>query len=189
MAGGTVVAFAGPIGSGKSNLSTRVATLLGWPRVSFGDYIRKVARENHQNEGDRAVLQKLGQALILSSTEEFVKNVLAEGGNWREQGNLIVDGLRHVEVRQLLLKLSAPNAFKLVFLSLDETTRRQRAQTEKATPIPQLIRYDQDITEAQIPRILPQYADITIDNALPIEIAAKEVLAKLGLSAAAAAAE
>jgi len=59
-----VVAFAGAIGSGKTALSKRVAELLHWPRVSFGDYIRKIAEKNGQDPKDRGVLQKLGQALV-----------------------------------------------------------------------------------------------------------------------------
>ena len=40
-----VLAFAGGIASGKSTLSSGVSRALGWPRVSFGDYVRRVARE------------------------------------------------------------------------------------------------------------------------------------------------
>jgi cytidylate kinase len=190
MAGeGTVIAFAGAIGSGKSNLSRKVAALLEWPRVSFGEYIRTVAQENGMDASDRGVLQRLGQALVMSDTEDFARKVLATAPNWRGGQNLVIDGLRHVEVRLVLIKLVRPSAFKLVFLSVDETTRRQRALHDKEIPQPQLIRYDQDITEAQIPRILPEYANVTVDNSLPTDIAAREVLSRLSLAVHVAAAE
>src|SRR5258708_6747088 len=100
---GTVVALAGAIGSGKSVLSHRVSERLHWPRISFGDYVRKIAERNRRDAGDRSVLQQLGQALVVTNVEDFVDKVLAEA-NWRERGNLILDGLRHVEVRQVLIE-------------------------------------------------------------------------------------
>jgi dephospho-CoA kinase len=185
----TVVAFTGAIGSGKSALSKRVAVLLGWPRVSFGEYIRDVAEQNGQDRNDRTTLQKLGQALVMSDVEGFVTSVLAREPTWRNVGNLVVDGVRHVEVRLVLINQVRPSTFKLVYLTIDELTRRQRAQTNWDIPQPQLIRYDQDLTEAQIPKILRAYADLTVDNGLPTEIAAKEVISRLGLSQQVAAAE
>ena len=41
-----VLAFAGRIASGKSTFSMGLAQVLGWPRVSFGDYVRQVARHS-----------------------------------------------------------------------------------------------------------------------------------------------
>ena len=38
-----IVTFSGGIGSGKSRVSKLVAELMGWPRVSCGDYVRSVA--------------------------------------------------------------------------------------------------------------------------------------------------
>ena len=190
MAGeGIVVAFAGAIGSGKSNLSRHVAGLLGCPRVSFGDYIRGIAEANHMDSSDRGVLQRLGQALVVSNAEDFARKVLATRPDWQPGQNLVIDGLRHVEVRQVLFTLVRPSILKLVFLSIDETSRRQRAQRDKEIPQPQLIRYDQDITEAQIPRILPSYADVVVDSTLPVDIAAREVLSRLGLQVPMVAAE
>ena len=109
---GTVVAFAGAIGSGKTALSKRVAELLHWPFVSFGDYIREVARQNGQDQKDRSVLQKLGQSLVMTDVDRFVSAVL-DSVDWRKEGNLIVDGLRHVEVRLVLLKNYPQSSFKL----------------------------------------------------------------------------
>jgi dephospho-CoA kinase len=183
---GTVVAFAGAIGSGKTALSKRVAELLRWPLVSFGDYIRDVARQNGQDPKDRGVLQRLGQSLVMTDVDGFVSAVLARADR-KEGENLIVDGLRHVEVRLVLLKNYPQSSFKLVYLTVDETTRRHRAEDTWNISQPQLIRYDQELTEAQIPKILRAYADIVIDNSLPTDIAAKEVISRLGLPEPAAA--
>jgi cytidylate kinase len=181
---GAVIAFSGPIGAGKSTISQKVSELLSWPRVSFGEYVQKVARENGQDPADRAVLQRLGQALVLADVDGFVDEVL-KGKAWRDakgQGNLVVDGLRHAEVRHALVQKIRPNILKHVYVTVDEDTRQQRVLEEDRVEPRLLMRYDQDITEAQIPRIIREYKDIEVSGKLPPLIAAREVIARLGLS-------
>jgi cytidylate kinase len=178
---GIVIAFSGPIGAGKSTISQKVADLLHWPRVSFGEYVQKVARENNQDPSDRTVLQRLGQALVLSDVDEFVEGVLNQK-EWRGEGNLVVDGLRHAEVRHALIQKIKPNVLKHVYVTVDEDTRQQRVRDEDNVEPRILMRYDQDITEAQIPRIIREYKDMEVSGKLPSQIAAKEVVARLGLA-------
>jgi cytidylate kinase len=181
---GVVVAFSGPIGAGKSTISKRVADSLNWPRVSFGEYIKKVARENGEDPEDRAVLQRLGQALVLADVDGLVEEVLSQC-QWKDangEGNLVVDGLRHAEVRHALVQRIRPNILKHVFVTIDEDTRQQRVRDEDHIEPRILMRYDQDITEAQIPRILREYRDIDVNGRLPTQIAAREVVAKLNLT-------
>jgi dephospho-CoA kinase len=186
---GIVLAFAGAIGVGKSSLSENVATLLGWPRVSFGDYVRKVARQNGQNDKDRAVLQRLGQALVRVDVDDFVDCVLKGAPDWRPGDNLVIDGLRHAEVRLALIHKVKPSTLKVVVVKVDEDTRQERAKREKDIDPRMLSRYDQDITEAQIARILPEYADFEVDNTLPVNMAAEQVRMRLGLASPAMVAE
>jgi cytidylate kinase len=181
---GVVVAFSGPIGAGKSTISQKVADTLHWPRVSFGDYIKKIAQENGEDPENRAVLQRLGQALVLADVDDLVNQVLnqREWRNAKGEGNLVVDGLRHAEVRHALVQKIRPNLLKHVFVTIDEDTRQQRVREEDHIEPRILMRYDQDITEAQIPRVLREYKDIEVSGKLPASIAAREVVAKLNLS-------
>jgi cytidylate kinase len=177
---GVVIAFSGPIGAGKSTISQKVAELLNWPRVSFGEYVQTVARQSRQNPEDRSVLQRLGQALVLSDVDGFVREVLAQK-DWRGEGNLVVDGLRHAEVRHALVQQISPHLLKHVFVTVDEDTRQQRVREEDKIEPRVLMRYDQDITEAQIPRIIREYKDIEVNGRLPGDIAARQVISRLGL--------
>jgi adenylate kinase family enzyme len=177
-----VIAFAGAIGSGKSKVSTEVAKLLSWPRVSFGDYVRETAKKFGQDPEDRGVLQKLGQALVMSDVDSFVTGVLDQAPkDWREGPGLVVDGVRHAEVRYSLSRLAKPAILRLVLVKVDEDTRITRAEHDKSIEARMLSHYDQDITEAQIARILPAYADIEVDNTLPYQLAAQLIVDKLGL--------
>ncbi|HXQ74654.1 MAG TPA: AAA family ATPase [Pyrinomonadaceae bacterium] len=180
---GLIVAFSGPIGAGKSTISQKVAELLHWPRVSFGEYVQSVADKNNLDRNDRTVLQRLGQALVLSDVDEFVRAVLSQKQwrNERDEGDLVIDGLRHAEVRHALVQQTRPNVLKHVFVTVDEDTRQERVRMEDHIEPRMLMRYDQDITEAQIPRIMREYKDVEVNGKLPTELAAREVLARLGL--------
>ena len=179
---GTIVAFSGAIGTGKSKISAALSQRLHWPRTSFGDYVRSYAQANGKDPEDRATLQALGQALVLTDVDSFVENVLRQV-EWRERGNLILDGLRHVEVRQALLQqLRDVAVLKLVHVTVDEDTRLERAG-ERGIEQRMLSRYDQDLTEAQMSRIVPPYADLILDGTLPVEMAITMIVTKLGLPA------
>ena len=178
---GIAIAFSGAIGSGKSSVSSEVQRMLGWPRVSFGEYVKKKVKGLGLDETDRAVLQRVGQGLVVSDLNGFVAGVLGQSPSWRRAPGVIVDGLRHAEVRDQLRIAVAPWALKLVIVKVDEDTRLARAQKEKAIELHVLSHYDRDITEAQVTKILPGLADVEIDNSLTPTLAAEEVVRRLGL--------
>lgn len=159
-----VLAFSGGLGAGKSSLTTALHERLGWPRASFGDHVRKLAAENGRDSKDRAVLQQLGQALVLTNVEGFVDDVLAQAG---DAPNVILDGVRHVEVL-FTLREKFKDKVKLVHLEAPSDLRQERYLQRETVERRLLARYEQDITEAQIARILPQYADLLVDATLPL---------------------
>jgi len=159
-----VLAFSGGLGAGKSSLTTALHERLGWPRASFGDHVRKIASENGRDEKDRSVLQQLGQALVLTNVGGFVDDVLAQAG---DAPNVILDGVRHVEVL-FKLREKLNDKVKLVHLEAPSDVRQERYLQRDDVERRLLARYEQDITEAQIARILPQYADLVVDATLPL---------------------
>lgn len=180
---GVVVAFAGGIGAGKSQLTRALSAELNWPRVSFGDHVRNVAKEAGEDPEDRFVLQRLGQSLVLTNPREFVERVIAQGGANSDDKNLIVDGVRHVEILLELRAYVRPRPLHFFYIKADATTRQERViarppHVERRVAA----RYDSDITEAQIARILPQYADRslgTLDGSLPTSLLVEEVKSRL----------
>lgn len=178
---GQVVAFAGPIGSRKSELSRALAERLHWPRRSFGDFLRGQAKANAMDAGDRAVLQQLGQARVQSDPDRFVADVL-EGHDWAAHPNLVLDGLRHAEVRHaLLLQLAKLDiALRLVFVDIEEPLRQRQAE-ERGVPLRLLATYDRDLTEAQVSRVIRAYADIVVPGSLPFTVAVDTIVSRLSL--------
>ncbi|MGF0524141.1 AAA family ATPase [Agrobacterium pusense] len=166
-----VLVFAGGMGSGKSELTKALSSRLGWPRASFGDHIRKLARESSLDDTDRAVLQRLGQALVLTQPEQFVNDVIA-GTN--SANSIILDGLRHVEIL-LCLKARTDLTLRMVYIKTPAEVRQSRVVEREHVDRRVVASYDADITEAQISRIIPQYAHKTIDGTLPISILASDV--------------
>lgn len=176
-----VIALSGGIGAGKTDLAERLAATLDADRVSFGREVREFAERNQRNQNDRAVLQELGQAMVLTDCEGFVRRVLAqrdEGGRQRKPG-LIVEGVRHVEVFKELGRQLGDRTVHLVHISTPEATREKRVMDRDNVERRVVARYDNDITEAQVPRILPQYAALTLNGDLPLELQVATVEKKL----------
>lgn len=155
-----LIAFTGSIGAGTSSLSARVADLLGWPRVKFSDHIREVAAAQGSDPDDLTVQQALGQTLVRDRLEEFVEAVLARA-EWRTGQNLVVDGLRHVEVRTEILRQIGNIPLHVVHVELPLS---ERAENRGIAPA-ELGQHDAELSEAQLKRILPQYANLSLDGA------------------------
>jgi len=169
-----VLGFAGGIASGKSTLSIEVASSLGWERVSFGDYVRTVAK--HQGLGEsREVLQAIGASLIDQGMPEFCTSVLAQA-NWTPGQPLVVDGIRHAEVISTLRRLVYPSELLLVFLAVNESIRKARLIERGLTKDEKLPQIEVHSTEAQVQTVLLGMADLIVDNTRTIKELVKEIL-------------
>src|SRR5262245_8749461 len=90
-----VLCLAGGIGSGKTELASRLASRLAWPWVSFGNHVRAVAKDRGLPE-TREQLQALGEELIGRDLDGFCLAVLGQA-HWHEGASIIVEGIRHAE--------------------------------------------------------------------------------------------
>ena len=157
-----VLAFSGKIATGKTTLSREISKKLNWPRASFGDYVRLVARNAGLKES-REVLQLIGEDLINKNLEFFCQEVLIRAG-WRPEKPIILDGVRHVEVYKILQKMVYPMRFYLVMLVVDETTRIGRIERRGKLPKSKLCTLESHATECQTHGDLISFADLVLDT-------------------------
>ncbi|HKQ09500.1 MAG TPA: metallophosphoesterase [Blastocatellia bacterium] len=173
MADAVILGFAGKIGSGKSTLSSKVAEALGWPYVSFGDYVRSVARQRGLEES-RRTLQEIGESLINEGCDEFCRTVLGQA-DWIPGQSLIVDGLRHAEIVNVLRRIVFPSQLYIIYIEVTEGLRASRlSERNEDAKQPGLI--DSHSTEAQVQSVLPGISDLFVDGNKPLDLLVDEVL-------------
>lgn len=175
---GVVIAFSGAIGSRRTELAGAVAEALDWPRVKFSDFVKEQIRAEGGDPEDRFLLQRVGQQFVQHRLREFVSGVLAMQPAWEADGNLVVDGLRHTEVRLELLNQIGDSSLFYVHVNVDPR-RREEGASLRGIEQQVLYKHDQALTEAQISRILPAYADLTLDGAALISNNVAVVLEKV----------
>jgi dephospho-CoA kinase len=164
----TVLALAGKIASGKSTLAVNFAEAVGWPHVSFGDFVRGVARERGLQE-TRDVLQEIGDKFIREDLEGFCKSVLAQA-DWKAGQPLVIEGVRHEDVSNLLRRLVAPSKYFLVLVSVDDQTRKERLLQEGIDDCDLIERVETHPTEEQVKTVLPHIADYKLNGTDPIPV-------------------
>lgn len=168
----TVLAFAGGIASGKSTLSQAVAQSLGCPRVTFGGYVRTEAKRRGVSD-DRKTLQRIGEELVAQDAEGVCRAVLAQAA-WLPGSALVVDGVRHVNIVDLLRRLVAPSGFRLVHVSASEQARSRRLVSRGGNKS-ELRTLDTHSTEKDVPDRLRELADLRVDGENPLEAVIDEV--------------
>ena len=162
-----VLVFSGQIGSGKSEISSRVAKALGWSYASFGDYIRSVAHSQGLDD-TREILQELGESLVNKGAEDFCRSLLAHY-NWRSGEPLVIDGLRHKEVADALRQLVLPLDIRIVLLEVDENIRRARLAKARRADFEWIEAVERHPTEVQVKSELPQIAHLKLEGNKPIQ--------------------
>lgn len=155
-----LLCFSGQIGSGKSSVSTAVADVLGWRRTGFGDYLRGAIARSGGDPEDRKALQDLGQARVEADAAAFCRDVLAAGG-FQPGDDHVIDGIRHVNIFEILWQVALPSDAKLVFLGAGELTRSTRVQMRADAG--DFARAASHRVEAEMRDALPDRADALID--------------------------
>lgn len=145
--------------SGKTTLAEELAATLRWPRVSFGDYVRSVARERNLPLS-RESLQELGTALIAAGWDGFVEAVLRQASRADGQG-LVIDGIRHHMAIRTLRTAVAPLRLCVVYLEVPNETRLERLRERGVTDSIELARIDSHSTEVEV-NDLRSIADISV---------------------------
>lgn len=161
-----LLCFSGQIGSGKSSVSTAVAETLGWSRTGFGDYLRAEIMRLGGDPSSREALQDLGKKRVEEDAGAFCRDVLTSGG-FRPGDDFVIDGIRHVEIFDILLTQAFPSTARLVFLSAQEANRM--ARVEGRTDHPDFVRASSHPVEAELKDGLPSRADAIVNADQPFE--------------------
>jgi adenylate kinase family enzyme len=153
-----VVGLSGYRGSGKSWVANELVSRYGFTSVSFGDAVRAEAVKRGIDQ-EVETLQALGTDLIKEwGVDDFCRHVLNQAPYDR---NLVLDGIRHIDVLEALRELAAPRRFVSVFIEIGESERRrrlrQRDQDDGVTR-------DSHVVESEVGR-LRELADFVTDGA------------------------
>jgi hypothetical protein len=177
--GRRVVAIAGRTRSGKTTLTTTLATELGWPSASFSSYVRAEARRRAIEENRRG-LQDLGAQMIETmGPRAFVEGMFENAGlTVVEHAPLLVEGVRHLTVLEALREVSAPIPTHLVYLNVSDTERNRRLAGEGISAR-EGEEWEEHSTEQDVLHGLEGQADLVVDADKPRDFVANTALSGL----------
>jgi cytidylate kinase len=158
---GIVVAFAGPIGSGKTTVASRLATLLNCPMASFGGYFRSLAAKRGYTKS-RDVLQRLSEEQIDSLGPRGLLRAVLALTSWDHEQDLVVDGIRHPSIVAALRAEAAPIPVILVYLDVPLELRQERLRCRDGLSSRDLGRFDLHPTERDVGTYVQALADVKV---------------------------
>lgn len=174
----TVLVFSGRKGTGKSTVTRILSERLNWLRVSFGDYVREEVVRRQLDPSDISVLQTVGQDLVDTDAPGFVRAVLASGF-WTPSYNVIVDGLRHLEIKDEIARIIRPANLFHIHLATDESIRESRLRDRiSSTPLHNIdfASLESHATELEVRRVLSDFSDTTISTDASPEEAVEAIM-------------
>lgn len=177
LARSVVVALSGGVASGKSSVATRIAERLDWPCASFGEYVRRIARNRGLQES-RDVLQEIGAETIAGDLRAFCIAVMGQT-TWTGSGSLVLDGVRHIEIVPIIREVIAPMELFMIYVDTPRELRFSRLQKRGLKEGKAFEQVEAHSTELQVPS-LEKLADLRIDGTRNIEDLTSEVIAWLG---------
>jgi cytidylate kinase len=174
----TAIALSGRIGAGKSTVARELSSELGWPRASFGDFVRERADERGLGS-DRDALQELGQELIEAhGFDDFVERVLAAAGIDPVAESFLIEGVRHVGALDAL-EQAVRGDVVLVYLETPGSERAERLMAREGSDS-QIERWERHETERDVKTKLRDRADLVVrgTNSVAAAGAVKRFLAE-----------
>ncbi len=164
-----VICLSGRIGSGKTSVSIALAAARNAATASFGAFVRTVAIARGLDANRREVLQDLGANLITEHGHEWLCREVVAAANWKQDRDLVVDGVRHVDVFDAIKRISAPTTTLLIYLQL-ESEMELAVRTGSRGILPDArARLEQHSTEHDVIQALPSLADLVVSAEAPVE--------------------
>jgi cytidylate kinase len=121
-----MILIAGPVRSGKSTLAKRVADRFGGIRVSFGEAVRQRTQITGLPD-ERSFWQQVGEEWVARDPQGLCDAVLGPAA-----GNalVVVDGVRHRKVHDLLQANAQRRQVVMVFVDADVSVRHDRLASD-----------------------------------------------------------
>ena len=159
-----MVCISGRVGSGKSFVADALAGELGSRVLSFGDFVKSVARSTGGSDS-RDSLVDIGQSWVDRDCEEFVAAALSFVG-WSLGESLVVDGLRHHCVRSVLEARAGGQPFFHLHVRTPTSIRSNRLKQRGEAR--ELAALDRDATERDV-STLAELADLIVNGESEVE--------------------
>lgn len=115
------VLLAGPMAVGKSSIGRHLESV-GFRVAAFGDLVRRCANERGLDSTDRSVLQDIGRDMHQELGAIGMTRALLD--LYPEDAQLVVDGIRHVDVLEALR--AAADVTLFAYLTATESVLRDR---------------------------------------------------------------
>lgn len=173
-----VVMVSGRIAVGKTTVSAALAESLGVNRSGFGDEVRARAAAAGR-DASREVLQEIGEHLVATDPQGFCAAVLTRG-NYLPGTGLVIDGIRHVEILELMRQIIAPDRLLHVHVEAPDRVRQDRIETRnRLGEGASLVGLEIHSTERQVLDVLPQRADIIVNSGDSLESVVASIRSRL----------
>jgi Cytidylate kinase len=151
-----IIAFSGLPQTGKTTLARLLAHELQCKFVSFGDFVRQEAFNRGIPNATRQDLQNIGQSLVTEDVRDFCRRVLRTV-DFSAGEQIVLDGVRHKEVLEVISEISQRQPIKLVLLVASEKTRRNRSLQD-------IDSIDSHRVESEVKAQFRSIADLVIDT-------------------------
>jgi dephospho-CoA kinase len=156
------LAFSGSIGSGKTSVSKLIASALGYGWNGFGSTVKRIAAER-SIPIKREALQFLGADLIAKAPEAFCTRVVDEARQAKDTP-VVIDGLRHAHIRDLLRGLSAPRKLLCIYVDVADDIRFKRLAERDGLSALEIQTIEGHSTEIEVNKDVRRFADFVVAN-------------------------
>jgi cytidylate kinase len=121
-----MILIAGPVRSGKSTLARRIADRFGGIHVSFGEAVRQRTQVMGLPD-QRGFWQRVGEEWVAKDPQGLCDVVL---GSTAGNALVVVDGVRHRRVHDLLQANAESRRVVMVFVGADLSVRHDRLASD-----------------------------------------------------------
>jgi hypothetical protein len=174
------IVIGGALASGKTRVATGIGIALACPVVGFGAYIRTRAHALGLPE-DRATLQALGASLVDPDPVGFTSAFIADLPGVQAGSSVVIEGLRHVSVCQVLRDASFADRLLVVIVKTSYDGRMRRSVARGDGTAVEFALVAGRAIESEHLR-LEAVADIVLDGDQPIDTVVRDLALAIGIA-------